>query len=292
MRPVGRHGFTLMELIVAITLTAVVLLAIQKTVVMSQRATAAQVQRMNLQQNVRGVGFYLSHVLRELDASEDDVALATSSKIRFRSMRWSGILCSTPVAAGANVSFVVRRSLQQGLRAPDNSLDSILLFRELDPTRRADDRWLVGTLVSAASGVCLDGSSGRSIVVEITGASGGNPAALAGVTVGAPLRGFQMEELTLYPDGDGSYWLGQRTASNSGGWTDYRPVVGPLTADGLEFAYFDANGDVTGVATDIASVGLVVRGRSHSAVRVGNRSPAYLRDSIATRIALRNNVRF
>ena len=134
MRPLTAKGFTLMELIIAVTLTAVVLSAIQKTVVMSQRATGAQVQRMNVQQNVRGVGFYLSHVLRELDASADDIAFANSTKIRFRSMRWSGMLCQPPVAAGANVSFVVRRGLQYGLRAPDEALDSILLFRELDAT--------------------------------------------------------------------------------------------------------------------------------------------------------------
>ena len=96
-----------------------------------------------------------------------------------------------------------------------------------------------------------------------------------------------VEELSLYAVG-ADYWLGRRTAGRGGGWTTVRPLVGPLTADGLSFSYFDAAGAPPALTTDIASIALTVRGRSMKQVSgIGD-----LQDSIVTRVTLRNNARF
>ena len=133
----------------------------------------------------------------------------------------------------------------------------------------------------------VDGLAGTTLRVVISAPSGGNPAAAAGITVGAPVRGFQVEELSLVLEGS-DYWLGRRTADRGGTWTSVRPLVGPLTTNGLTFSYFDVNGALPALTTQIASIGVTVRGRSVGQVS----GTGYLRDSIITRVTLRNNARY
>ena len=175
-----------------------------------------------------------------------------------------------------------------GVRGPDAAQDSILLWQEGDPSVRLDDTWLFGGLQSSAAGVCPDdGLAGTTLRVVINAASGGNAAAAAGITLGAPVRGFQVEEVSLFLQG-GDYWLGRRTADRVGVWTPVRPLVGPLTADGLAFSYFDVNGGLPALTTQIASIGVTIRGRSASQVS----GAGFRQDSIITRVTLRNNARF
>jgi hypothetical protein len=203
-------------------------------------------------------------------------------------MRWTGVLCTVPFEAAGQVQFTVRGQLFFGIRAPDAVLDSILLWQEGNPAIRTDDIWLLGGLHSSAAGVCPDdGSAGTTLRVVISAGSGGNGAAGAGMTLGAPVRGFQIEEISLYEEG-AEYWLGRSTANRAGVWEIVRPLVGPLMANGLAFSYFDINGAPPALTTQIASVGVTVRGRS--ARQVSGRG--FLQDSIVTRVALRNNARF
>jgi hypothetical protein len=67
-----------------------------------------------------------------------------------------------------------------------------------------------------------------------------------------------------------------------------RALVGPLTADGLAFSYFDVNGGLPALTTQIASIGITIRGRSVSQVS----GAGFRQDSIITRVTLRNNARF
>jgi len=135
--------------------------------------------------------------------------------------------------------------------------------------------------------VCPDGDAGTTIRVEVSAASGGNAAATTGITLGSPVRGFQVEELSLVPL-SGEYWLGRRTADRDANWTAVRPLVGPLLSNGLAFSYFDATGALPALTTQIASIGVTIRGRSTGQVsRTG-----YVRDSVITRVTLRNNARF
>jgi hypothetical protein len=170
--------------------------------------------------------------------------------------------------------------------------DSALVFADGDPGTRADDVWLTGAVTGLSGAVCSDGSPATDLTVDITGASGGQAAALATVTTGVPVRGFQAEELSLFQAADSRWWMGQRTANRSGSWTAVRPLVGPLTATGLAFTYHDTTSAVTGVLTDIASVSITMRGESERRVPGLGGNIDYARDSIVTRAALRNNARF
>jgi len=288
MRPLRNRGFTLVEMVVVLALMGIVMGALYQSIVATQRTTSAQVQRIDVQQSTRAAAMYVSNMLRELDASEGDILVSQTTSLRFRAMRWTGVLCTVPFEDAGQVQFTVRGQLLFGIRGPDAVLDSILLWREGDPSIRTDDIWLYGGLHSSAAGVCPDDlSAGTTLRVVISAGSGGNGAAAAGMRLGAPVRGFQIEEISLYQLG-AEYWLGRRTANRAGAWEDVQPLVGPLIDNGLAFSYFDINGALPALATQIASVGVTVRGRSARPVS----GRGFLYDSIVTRVTLRNNIRF
>jgi len=292
MRALNRSGFTLIELLIALVIGAIVGTATVRVIVGTQRTTEAGMQRVGVQQTLRaGVG-YMTSVLRELDAEDGDIGVATATRLQFRSMRWASPLCAAPAIAGASSAFLlIDASAVYGLRAPDAAEDSLLIFAEADPGQRGDDSWLVGEVISTAAANCPTGSPATVLGVRITAASGGI-AALAGVSAGAPLRGFQWEELSMIQAADSRWWMGQRTASRSMGWGTVQPLVGPLAVGGLGLQYFDSTGAVTGTLADIASVGITMLAESSSRVRTQAGSINFARDSLITRVALRNNPRY
>jgi hypothetical protein len=157
---------------------------------------------------------------------------------------------------------------------------------------RADDAWLLGKMIDTTDQNCPDGSAGLRLEILIDATSGGNAAATAGFLLGSPIRGFQIEEMAVYTDGSGVNWLGQSTAALDGTWTAVTPLAGPLQANGLSFTYFDTLNVVTATKTNVASVGVVVRSESVTRARGSTGSISNLRDSLTTRVALRNNKRF
>jgi prepilin-type N-terminal cleavage/methylation domain-containing protein len=291
MRPLARRGFTLVELLVVLTLTGVLLGAIYQSIVTTQWATRAQLQRMHVQQESRAARVFLTNALLELDAAEGDIPVADATTIRARAPRWAGVLCTIPAEVGGTMFFMLRAPLITSLHEPNPQRDSLLIFRDGNFGTRDDDRWLVAGLDGAAPGTCPDGAPAWVLEATVSAASGGNDSALVGVTDGSPVRGVQIEETSLHQDGGGDYWMGYRTADKNGAWTAVQRIIGPLTTDGLAFTYIDPDGNVTATVTDIASVALTVRIRSRGLARLSLGDRDYIRDSVITRVALRNNPR-
>lgn len=287
-----RRGFTLIELIVALTLFGIVGALIYQTLTSTQRSAQAIAQRIDVQQNVRDAVHYLSSIMRELDASDGDIVTADSSEIEFRAMRWTGILCDEPDAEGSTVELAIRANAIYGARVPDQALDSLLIYRDGNTNTQNDDRWAVGALTDAEDGACADGTAARILTASITAASGGVDSVEVGVFTGAPIRGFQVEEITVFEDYTGRSWLGQRTASRTATWTSRQAMLGPLASNGLTFTYLDASGAATGAVKGIRSVRFVVRGESLEMARGTSGDIGYARDSLMTVVALRNNRRF
>ena len=129
----NRRGVTLIELLVALALSALVATAVLQTLVGTQRISHAGTQRIDVQQNLRAGLGYLGTALRELNAADSDITVATDTKLAFRTMRWVGIMCAAPAAGpGTTVVLPVRQSPLFGLRQPNPNEDSVLVFQELD----------------------------------------------------------------------------------------------------------------------------------------------------------------
>jgi prepilin-type N-terminal cleavage/methylation domain-containing protein len=279
------RGFTLIELMVALVLMGLVSAAVFTTLSNNNRVYNAQLASIDMQQQVRATGFILPAELRELSAAEGDLAAMAPTELTIHAMRQLGFICAA-VNAGAG-TFVIDQSRWFGFRWFDNTRDSILIFAEGNAGTRADDRWLHAEVRDARmnTGACTQPKTGPGATITVN-VSGGN-ALLAGVSPGAPVRGFEVEHLALYRDADGRFYLGSQSIVG-GAWTTMQPVAGPLMENGLEFAYFDSVGNVTGNRDQVRSIELVVRGES---TRPVGRQSTYLQDSLRTRVYLRNNPR-
>lgn len=294
IRAERRAGFTLVELIVAITVAGLLVGVIYRVLQGSQRFYQAQSQILDVQQNIRAVAHILPLELRELDPGDGDVLAMSDTAITIKAMRGLAVTCTVPNVAAAQIT--VRNSMTYGYRAMDAARDSVLVFRDGNPELASDDRWLRGPIAGTAAATCADGSAGTRLT--LTGMVGGTaqlgPSGAPsdrGVPQGAPVRTFELVTYRLYDDGTGSWWLGMRTFS-AGSWGATSPIAGPLSAnDGLQLEYRDGNGAVTASRIAVAQIRLTVRGRSSAPINIPGRRPGHYRDSITTRVATRNNAR-
>ena len=100
-----------------------------------------------------------------------------------------------------------------------------------------------------------------------------------------------MEELSIAQQ-DSRWWLMQRVAARGGTYGALTPLVGPLAAGGLTFSYLDSAGVATANQLLVWSIGITLLGESVSQAQSSAGGLAFVRDSLITRVALRNNARF
>jgi prepilin-type N-terminal cleavage/methylation domain-containing protein len=305
-----RRGFTLIELILALVLFALIGGAIVKTLSTGQRAYDAQVQHTDMQQNMRLGSGFLPGELRELDASSGDIQAMDSVSIRIRSMRQMGVVCTLPVLGGAltgvntlaGVTFAVRDSLE-AIRYFAQG-DSVLIYYEGDATKRSDDVWVAASLTTdPATGAltnCTDGSGkqGRLFTASIFFDPALLPApvnAAGTITVGSPIRAFQ--SVTYKRLKVGSEWY--VGFDSAGVATTAQPLVGPLADSlGLKFTYYDAANIKLPLPYDaatrqkVARISIALALKTAAPVRKNLGTPAPDTTRATLEVALRNNRRF
>ncbi len=278
-----RRGFTLPELLVAMVLLGIVSTAIYQLLVNNQRLYRQQTQRIELDDNIRSAVAILPTELRELDVSDplgSDIVDMTDSSITYKAMRYLGWICN----AQATGSTLYLDTTRIGLRPLDGEYDSLLIFADSQTTLTRDDRWIHASVTSTSTGNdCTGGVS--SIRVNITPAV----AASDSILTGSPVRGFEVVDVRRYVDAAGVTWLGQRRYDKSSAWSALQPVVGPLQAKGLRFAYYAKDGTVTTDWTQVARINITVIGQTSQPVRLADKSMGYFVDSLITNVALRNS---
>ena len=137
----SRWGFTLVEVMVSLTLTLVVAGALYSLLVSTQRITRAQAQRVELQSNVRAGSLVVLNELRELSAvaggtgAQNDILVAGATALVFRAMRGIGFICGTPSATTIRMT---RRNFT-GSRDPQAVRDQALIFIEDSAAAGAED---------------------------------------------------------------------------------------------------------------------------------------------------------
>ena len=297
-------GFTLVELMVALTLGLLVAGLVHGQLLIGQRQARAQLERLALQDNVRVAALVLTGELGPVGydeiTPEAGVALGVPAEVRsdlrsvqpgavtYLAARGAGYVCGTVPGPSAEVLFP--ETAWSAPRAPRNT-DSLLVLAESDPATAADDAWLHLGVVSVADGSCPDGQPALAIRVGVPPPL--SPAVLSRVIPGSPARLTEVMQARFYASG-GRSWLGLRSVSTGEAIT---PVAGPLADStpgvrGLTLRYLTgADAPTTDPAAvraiEVALVG-VTEGPIHG------RSP--LRPSVdtfalTTRVALRNGPR-
>lgn len=276
------RGFTLVEIIIALTIALVVAAAIYSVVVTTQRMSVAQAERAGLQANVRNAGWIASGELRELaslpggTAAQNDVLTAAATGVTYRAMRAVGFLCQSPMTPS---ELRLWSSSYSGYRDPAAGRDSALVFLEGDTASAADDVWLPVAINSVSVGNVCPGAG-------ITLATDNHPE-LVGLAPNTPVRIYEIMELRLYQSG-GRSWLGAHSLSAA---EVIQPLLGPLV-DGTGFTldYLDGAGGSTTDPGAIQSVAVGVRAITESPIPVGTGSGlrGRVQDSVFARVTLRN----
>lgn len=275
----ARRGATVVELVVALALFGVLSLAVVGVLRRLEDAYRAQTQQIDRRQALRVAAAFLPAELRELDARDGDLVAMQPTAITIRAPRQFAVLCRDVAAGpGGMTTMVLRDAPRYGLRDFDPDTDSLWLFSEGVSPTPGDDHWVRGAVVSTGSAPCDDGRPGTRLTTVL--------AAAEGFSRGAPILGFEPITYRLYRSSeDGRWYVGQQTV------TDFQPVLGPVTTNGLAFAYFDSSGAVTADPSRVSVIEVRVRAATNEPIRDFSGRLSRPVDSLVTVVALRNNRR-
>jgi prepilin-type N-terminal cleavage/methylation domain-containing protein len=289
MPDLKRRGFTLVELLIALTLLGIITAVLYRTLVNNQRIYQKQTQVIDLQQNIRAAATILPAEFRELDATDGDIYAMSATSLKIRAMRSLGFMCNPPITgAGLNGLVMTMRQSPWFGRAINTTSDSLLIRYEGDEGSRMDDSWAVAKPTLTASLACPDGKAGTAVTVNILLGGAGQPAnAPSSIYAGGAVRAFEVVTYKLYQSGS-DWYIGLETSNGT------QPLIGPVLSNGLAFVYYDSTGAVTALTNKVARIDITVRGRTQQPVRstAGSSTLANVVDSITASVALRNNARF
>ncbi len=300
----ARRGFTLIELAVALVLGLMAGGLVHRLLLHAQRLARAQAERLALNESVRVAALVLAGELGAIGydevTPEASVTLGSPAGVRsdlldvepgavtYLAPRGFGRVCLA--AGGPLPRIVVEASSWESLRAP-RATDSLLVFAEGNPGTDSDDAWIHMGVVSSGAESCPGGEAGTAVGVAVPAAV--DPAALALVTPGAPVRLAEVMQMRYYPSG-GRSWLGLRSVSTGEAIT---PVAGPLADSsagvrGLTLTYRDAADGPTSDPAAVRAVEIALVGVTERPIH-GRDLRRPLPDSLAlgTRVAPRNGVR-
>ena len=262
----SRRGTSLAELLVALAMLGVVAAVLLRMLAGNMRHYQSQTQIIDRAQNLRAAAALLTTELRQLNAADGDLYGATPISLSMRAMRRLGFVCAEPPAGGTHLA--IRASLQFGSRNFDPATDSLLIY--------AAGEWLAAPLTAVRAGTCADGAPAD--LLETGRASDDH------VEEGAPVRAFEPVSYRLYRAGDGEWQIGLEAGGDV-----IQPLVGPVTAAGLELEYRDAASAPTTDLRAIASIAIRLRMPTAQNVRGPNGTLIRAVDSLDVAVALRNN---
>jgi type II secretory pathway component PulJ len=272
---VTHRGASLPELLIALTLFGIIGATVAGVLRRTQNAYRAQTLAIDRAQNLRVASAFLPAELRELDATDGDIEAMAPTAITIRAPRQLAILCRPSRSAGLPgvVALTVRDSPRYGMRDFNPRTDSLWVLRA---AADSGDAWALGSIAAVSTDSCPGGQPGRRLTVALD----------AEIASGTPVLGFETLTYRLYRSSeDGRWYVGQQVGA------DLQPVLGPVTRDGLAFAYFDSSGAVTDQPNRVSLVEVRVRAPTMGPVRNGAGRLEIPVDSVVVAVALRNNRR-
>jgi prepilin-type N-terminal cleavage/methylation domain-containing protein len=283
---ITRRGFTLIELIVALTLFGLVTGSIYGVLRTNQLTYQRQVAQIDMNNTARTTLSVLRNDLRDLDAGDPlggDILAMGGDSLVYRVTRSLLFLCQPPTATTITVFSADSLRFPKFGWSLSSTMDTLLVYTENDTMSVGDNQWARFAISGspAAGTACPGGQS--SYTITLTGGT------LTGVDDGAPVRAMQMWKLKTYADGNGDWWLGAQQLYNTGSASALQPIVGPLNgATGMSMVYYDADGNATTTPSAVRRVAISVTSRSDGRVMTQS-GLAYATDGLSTVVTLRNN---
>jgi prepilin-type N-terminal cleavage/methylation domain-containing protein len=314
MRLVRAHrGLSLIELIVAITLAALVGSTLFITLRRQQRFYSSATEMIQVRAQLRDAADVLAADIRSAAVARYGLPLMTDTALELFATIGSSVVCATP--SGPTL-FLPPASLTSGtaltsfLASPDTGdLALIYAMPGADPD---SGRWIesaiAGFATRAVSTSCPATTGFTAAADAVPGRSGYAvtfPATVpATVRKGAPVRFLRRGRYSLYRSSDGEWYLGYRRCNAVGRsvCSTIQPVSGPylpygnraIGETGLAFRYFDGGGSElfdASLSPTVARVDVVLRGETAREVSLTGDARRRYRDSTIISISPRNRVR-
>lgn len=310
----GPAGFTLVEVLIVLTILGIVGASLVTMITRQQRFYRDTSASLVVRRELRGGASLLPSEMRAIsahgnrDSTESDITARSTTNLEFRATIGSSIICEKP--AGPFLAFSVpptnlaHHTLTSWYETPVAG-DEVAIFNEGPLAGAEDDNWVYGTVVSVteSNSACypspyMDDTDDapalkpRHTITVLPKA----PLVMlpADIETGAVVRFLRRVRYRLYqPSGSTRWYLGYQQRLTGGVWTNTAAVAGPFEAsssNGLRFQYYDVSGNlVTGASLnkEISRVDVMLKGTADFASAQERRGTPF-RDSLMFRIGIRN----
>lgn len=292
-----RAGYTLVELIIAVTILGIMGSMVAQLMMSQQRFFQRMSEQTSVRRELRTAIGTLPTELRGLSTAGGDVSAFGASSLTFRSTIGTSFVCERVSSTTIDVPPVnsAHMSTSNWVTTPAVG-DTVFALRH-DSAGVSGDFWSVHRItgVSASAGFCV--SSPYLDPVQDAGKARYRftvtPALPDSVVAGGALRFTRSARYELAQQSSGRWYL-QRQELQGGVWSTPVVLSGPYVAPaaggagGFALAYFDSTGTAVAAGGDarrIARIDVALRtiGQSGSDVRAGA-----VVDSVRLSVAMRN----
>jgi prepilin-type N-terminal cleavage/methylation domain-containing protein len=303
--PRARRGLTLAELLVTMTLLAIVGTALTRVLMKQQQYYNDASRSADAKRELRLGATFLPFELRSVSSSGGDIMAMSESQIVMRAYTGTSIVCAR--AAGGDrfwipPSNLAKHTLTTFISPPEVG-DTIFVFNENVKRGAEDDLWeqreitAIDNSASACTGAPYTDPVLDPVATKPRMRIHVDTPLPDEVLTGAVVRFTRPVRYRLYPEASGNWYLGIQQHS-SGSWQATSPIAGPYrpfasgdsSESGLQFRYFDSLGvRLTNMSdtTRVSRVDVFLRTNAGVA-KVTERQRNALRDSVIMRVGIRN----
>lgn len=295
----ARSGFSLIELIVILALSAIVMGGLTSVLVRQQRFYRGTADLIETRSQIRQAAGIIPSDLRSVSTIGGDIIEITDTSMVFWATIGQAVACvATPGSSTLHIPPLVlsnNNTLASFTMTPDDG-DTVFVYHDGDTDAAGDDEWIAyGITAPPGTSIaqCLTLVGGLDATVPRYSFSLERqlePNLPVPSGTGAPLRFVRRTRYTLFQASDDAWYLGYCSPDCVGGTP--QPIAGPFlpgdgAASGVSFSYQAADGSVTAVPEDVAQVSIVVRGQTQGMVDMGYKQ-SYVGDSLRFSVAIRN----
>ena len=276
LKTLVRQGFTLTEVLVALTIASAVLLGAYKLLNSQFRAYSQQVATEDDGETLRGAAAMLSWEIHHAEMATDDIWSTSADTLSVRSIQGVGIVCAI---SPATLSYGIWKN---GGDIEATAADSALIYVQATQLWKKLKITAVGT--PAAMGVANCSWAGLrppDIVVQLAVVA---PSDTAGVVVGSIFRSFRRTKFAEFQN-NGRWWLARSV--DGAAWETITGPLLPPAQHGLQLTYYDSSSVASTDTTKLRIIGVALRAQSFRRYRNPNGVTDYRTDSVITRVMIR-----
>lgn len=291
----SRRGFSLIELMVILALSAIVIGGLTSVLVRQQRFYRGTADLIETRSQIRQAAGIIPSDLRGVSTIGGDILEITDTSMIFWATIGQAVTCvGTP---GTYVLDIPPLVLANGNTLASFTMtptmgDTVWVYENGLTEAAGDDHWTAYGILAAPTtstvtcatlvgGVDLSAPRYSFLLKEQLDND---------VEIGNPVRFVRRTRYSLYQASDGGWYLGYCSPACAGA---PQPIAGPFLpagggTSGVSFSYTDANGAATAIPANVAQVSVVVRGKTQGVVDMGGYKNTQVGDSLRFSVAIRN----